>query len=146
MGSLLFSCFHPGILHTLALLNRHFWWSSVHRDVEEYVAACPVCGRAKSNSQRPQGLLQPLLVPHRPWSHIAIDFVTSLPEFQGHSVILTIVDIFSKSAHFVPLPKLPSSRETAQILIQHIMGFPSRLLQTGVRSSPAPSGRHSAPW
>ena len=27
---------------------------------------------------------------------------------------------FSKSAHFVPLPKLPSAKETAQILVQHV--------------------------
>ena len=82
--------------------------------------AYPVCARAEGNSQRPQGLLQPLPVPHRPWSHIAIDFVTGLPESQGQSVILNIVDRFSKSAHFVPLQKLPSSREMAQILVQHV--------------------------
>ena len=110
---------HPRVCCTLALLRLRFWWPSARRDLEEFVAACPVCARAKGNSQRPQGLLQPLLVPHRPWSHIAIDFVTGLPESQGSSIILTIVDHFSKSAHLVPLPKLPSSKETAQILIEH---------------------------
>ena len=84
------------------------------------MAACPVCARAKGNSQCPQGLLQPLPVPHRPWSHIAVDFVTGLPESQGSSVILMIVDRFSKSAHFVVLPKLPSVKETAQLLVQHV--------------------------
>ena len=98
---------HPGVCRTLALLNRRFWWTSVRRDMEEFVVACPVCTRAKTNSQRPQGLLQPLPVPHRPWSHIAIDI--DLLESQGHSAILTIVDCFSKSAHFIPLTQLPSS-------------------------------------
>ena len=111
---------HPGVRRTLALLTRRFWWPSVRRDLEEFVAACPVCARAKGNSQRPQGLLQPLLVPRRPWSHIAVDFVTGLPDSQGSSVILTIVDRFSKSAHFVALPKLPSAKETAQLLVQHV--------------------------
>ena len=45
-----------------------------------------------------------------------MDFVTGHPKSQGNTVILTIVDRFSKSAHFIPLPKLPSSKETAQIL------------------------------
>ena len=76
--------------------------------------------RAKRNSQRPQGLLQPLPVPHRPWSHIVVDFVTGLPEVPGSSVILTIVDRFSKSAHFVALPKMPSAKETTQLLVQHV--------------------------
>ena len=111
---------HPGVCRTLALLSHRFWWPSPQRDLEEFVAACPICGRAKGNSQRPQRLLQLLPVPHRLWSHIAINFVTGLPESQRSTVILTIVDRFSKSAHFVPLPKLPSSKETAQILVQHI--------------------------
>ena len=111
---------HPGTRRTLALLNPRFWWPGVRRDVAEFVAACPICAQAKGGSQQAQGLLQPLPVPHRPWSHIAIDFVKGLPESQGNTVILTIVDLFFKSAHFVPLPKLPSSKETAQILVQHV--------------------------
>ena len=110
---------HPGVRHTLALLCRHFWWSSVRRNVE-FVAACPVCARAKVNSQHPQGLLQALPVPHHPWSHIALDFVTGLPESQSHTIVLTMVDRFSKAAHFVPLTKLSSSKETAQVLVQHV--------------------------
>ena len=111
---------HPGVRRTLTLLNRRFWWPSVRRDLEEFMAACPVCARAKGNSQHPQGLLQPLPVPCHPWSYIAVDFVMGLPESQGSSVILTIVDRFSKSAHFVALPKLPSAKETAQLLVQHV--------------------------
>ena len=76
----------------LALLSHRFWWPSVRRDMEEFVAACPVCAWAKVNSQRPQGLLQLLPVPHRPWSHRAIDIVMGLPKSQGKTVILTIVD------------------------------------------------------
>ena len=114
-----FAC-HPGVRRTLALIFRRFWWKTVRKDTEEFIAACSVCVRAKANSQKPQGLLQPLPVPHRPWSHIAIDFVTGLPKSQGKSVILTIVDRFSKSAHFVPLAKLPSGKETAEIMITNV--------------------------
>lgn len=37
------------------------------------------------------------------WSDIAIDFVKELPCVSGKSVILTVVDRFSKSAHFIAL-------------------------------------------
>ncbi|KAI2668743.1 Transposon Ty3-I Gag-Pol polyprotein [Labeo rohita] len=66
------------------------------------------------------GLLQPLLVPSRPWSHIALDFVTALPPSQGNTVVLTVVDRFSKAAHFIPLPKLPSAKETAVTVVDHV--------------------------
>uniref|UniRef100_A0A3Q2DRC9 DUF4939 domain-containing protein n=1 Tax=Cyprinodon variegatus TaxID=28743 RepID=A0A3Q2DRC9_CYPVA len=64
------------------------------------------------------GLLQEqALAWARPWSHISLDFVTGLPLSQGKAVILTIVDRFSKAAHFVPLPKLPTAAETADLLV-----------------------------
>jgi hypothetical protein len=51
----------------------------------------------------PSGLLQPLLVLSRVWSDIAMDFVEGFPRVGWKSVILTIVDRFSKMAHFVAL-------------------------------------------
>lgn len=59
-------------------------------------------------------------MPHRPWSHISLDFVTGLPLSGGFTTILIVVDCFSKMAHFVPLPKLPSAKETAKLVLQHI--------------------------
>lgn len=38
----------------------------------------------------PSGLLNPVPIPSRPWSHIGLDFVTGLPVSKGNSVILTV--------------------------------------------------------
>ncbi|KAJ8282532.1 hypothetical protein COCON_G00050510, partial [Conger conger] len=114
-----FSC-HPGVTRTLGLLQQHFWWPKMERDVKEFVAACTVCARGKASHTPPAGLLRPLPTPSRPWSHIALDFVTGLPPSQGNTIILTIVDRFSKAVHFVALPKLPSALETAKLLTSHV--------------------------
>ncbi|KAL4007327.1 hypothetical protein ACER0C_001179 [Sarotherodon galilaeus] len=114
-----FSC-HPGKNRTISFLQRLFWWPSLIRDVRDYVAACPTCARNKTPSAPQAGLLRPLPVPKRPWSHIAVDFVTGLPPSSGNTTILTIVDRFSKAAHFVALIKLPTALETAQLLTQHV--------------------------
>ncbi|KAM9546103.1 uncharacterized protein ACWYII_036596 [Salvelinus alpinus] len=37
-----------------------------------------------------------------------------------NTTILTVVDRFSKAAHFIPLPKIPSAKETAQLMVQHV--------------------------
>lgn len=42
-------------------------------------------------------------IPSTVWSNVAMDFVEALPKVNGKSVILTVVNRFSKSAHFVPL-------------------------------------------
>ena len=111
---------HPGRNRTVSLLRRHFWWPGMEADVRQFVSACSVCARGKSSHRPPAGLLLPLPVPGRPWSHIALDFVTGLPTSQGNTAILTIVDRFSKAVHFVALPKLPTAHETADLLVHHV--------------------------
>ncbi len=111
---------HPGVARTLALIKQWFWWPSVARDAREFVLACPVCAVGKGSNRPPVGLLRPLSIPSRPWSHIAMDFVTGLPPSSGNTVVLTVVDRFSKAVHFIPLPKLPSARETAVIVFDHV--------------------------
>ena len=113
------SC-HPGFRRTLVLLQQRFWWPSMAADTKEFVAACSVCARIKASHQAPAGLLRPLPIPHRPWSHIAVDFITGLPPSEGNTVILTIIDQFSKAAHFIPLSKLPSALQTANLLVVHV--------------------------
>ena len=111
---------HPGITRTLDFIRRRFWWSSMDADVRAFIAACATCARNKTSTRSRSGLLRPLPIPSRPWSHIALDFVTGLPTSEGNTTILTVIDRFSKGAHFIALPKLPSSRETADLLVQHV--------------------------
>ncbi|XP_075894338.1 uncharacterized protein LOC142896522 [Nelusetta ayraudi] len=111
---------HPGVQRTKEFLQRRYWWASLDQDTREFVNACPVCSQHKTSHQAPAGLLRPLPVPHRPWYHISLDFVSGLPLSLGHTTILTVVDRFSKMAHFVPLTKLPSAKETAELVLQHV--------------------------
>ena len=99
----------------------------MEKEVSEYMAACPVCARNKVSRYPPAGLLCPLPVPHRPWSDISLDFVTGLPPSEGNTTVLTVVDRLSKMVHFIPLPKLPSAKETAEVMLRHVFrlhGFP----------------------
>uniref|UniRef100_A0A3P9LJV0 Integrase catalytic domain-containing protein n=1 Tax=Oryzias latipes TaxID=8090 RepID=A0A3P9LJV0_ORYLA len=103
----------------------------MERDVREYVAACTTCARSKSSNSPPSGLLHPLPTPHRPWSHIAVDFVTGLPPSLGNTVIFTIVDRFSKAVQFIPLPQLPTATETADLLVNSVFrhhGIPADIV------------------
>lgn len=103
----------------------------MQRDVLEYIAACPNCAQGKPSNRPPSGHLHPLPIPRRPWSHIALDFITGLPESEGNTVVLTVVDRFSKSVHYIPLPKLPTAKETAQLLVQHVFrihGLPTSVV------------------
>uniref|UniRef100_A0A8C6PG22 Gypsy retrotransposon integrase-like protein 1 n=1 Tax=Nothobranchius furzeri TaxID=105023 RepID=A0A8C6PG22_NOTFU len=122
---------HPGMARTVALIKRTFWWPSVFKDTKDYISGCHTCSQQKGDHRPPAGLLQPLPTPSQPWSHIALDFVCGLPISHGFSSILTIVDRFSKSCHFVPLKSLPSSAGTAQLLVKHVFhlhGIPEEIM------------------
>lgn len=60
-----------------------------------------------------------------------MDFVTGLPKSGGNTAVLTVVDCFSKMAHFIALPKLPSAKETALIMLKEVFrihGFPKAIV------------------
>uniref|UniRef100_A0A8C5P854 Gypsy retrotransposon integrase-like protein 1 n=1 Tax=Leptobrachium leishanense TaxID=445787 RepID=A0A8C5P854_9ANUR len=122
---------HPGIKRTLSALTPMYWWPDIAKDVREYVQACVVCAQSKASTQCPAGLLQPLAIPDKPWSHISMDFIVDLPPSEGHTVILTIVDRFTKMVHLVPLKKLPTSKGLANIFAKEVFrlhGLPHEIV------------------
>ncbi|KAI2660465.1 Transposon Tf2-6 polyprotein [Labeo rohita] len=122
---------HPGIEATLQLLGNRFWWPGQRTDTIQFISRCAVCNISKVPHRLPAGLLQPLPVPQRPWSHIAIDFVTDLPPSNGYTTILSIIDRFSKACRFIPLTKLPTAMETAELLcncVFRLYGLPEDIV------------------
>ncbi|KAK3560596.1 hypothetical protein QTP86_010933 [Hemibagrus guttatus] len=111
---------HPGVRRSTQLVHRRFWWSSLALDVERYIQACPTCAQAWSTRQLLEGLLEPLLIPQRPWSHLSVDFLTDLPDSGGYTVVLVVVDRFSKGCKLIPLKGLPSAMQTAEALFVHM--------------------------
>jgi hypothetical protein len=79
----------------------------------------------------PAGLLQPLAVPSSVWIDIAMDFVDGFPKVGGKSVILTVVDRFSKYAHLIPLSHPYSASFVAKAFFDEIVrlhGFPCSIV------------------
>lgn len=64
---------HSRNSQTISLFMRYFWWDTLDKDVREYVRACTPCAWNNTHTQRPVGLLQPLVTPYRPGSHTALD-------------------------------------------------------------------------
>lgn len=65
---------HFGVSKTLVVLQEHFHWPHMRKDVEQVVRQCIVCHRAKSKVNS-NGLYTPLLIPNHPWADLSMDFV-----------------------------------------------------------------------
>ncbi|KAK9395697.1 hypothetical protein NXF25_019058 [Crotalus adamanteus] len=122
---------HFGFLKTLHLLKRQFWWPGMKTDVEKYVRECSMCATTKPQVGKPSGLLQQVSDTNRLWEEIGMDFIVDLPASHGNTVIWTVIDLFSKQAHFIPCKRLPSARWLAKLFITHIYrlhGVPRRII------------------
>jgi putative effector of murein hydrolase len=73
------------------------------------------------------GLYQPLAIASQRWEEVSKDFITGLPNSEGKSVIMVIVDRLTKYAHFCALSH-PFKASTVAIafmeIVQKIHGIP----------------------
>ena len=99
--------------------------------MDNFIKQCQVCQQAKHLHTHPQGLLQPLPIPEGAWQNISLDFIEGLPKSEGYSVILVVVDRFTKYAHFLPLKHPYSALLVARILFDSVIR-PHGLPQTMV--------------
>jgi len=111
---------HLGIKRTEELISRNFWWPKLHEDVTGFVNSCEVCTRNKVSKHKKYGLLQPLETPHRPWYSIEIDFLCGLPDSNGYTVLMVVVDRFSKMFHLIPFKQIPDTKQTADAFLNNI--------------------------
>ncbi|MCO5564532.1 hypothetical protein L7F22_018194 [Adiantum nelumboides] len=115
---------HRGIQSTLKAIETYFYWPTMKRDIPDYVSKCVVCQKTKFDRGKQPGLLQPLPIPDSPWESISMDFIFGLPKsIHGNTGIWTIVDRFSKQAHFIPVKKTIKAHQMATLFISQIFKY-----------------------
>jgi hypothetical protein len=122
---------HEGVHKTLHRLRADFHFPNDRVVVQDFVRTCAVCQRNKTEHLQPGGLLQPLDVPTTVWADVAMDFVEALPKVNGKTVILTVVDRFSKAAHFIPLSHPYTATSVARVFFAEVVrlhGIPSSIV------------------
>jgi transposase InsO family protein len=97
---------HPGRAKTYEIVQRAYYWPGMHDFVRRYVQGCQTCIRGKASHRQKQGVLRPMPIPMRRWRDISIDFVVDLPNSNGYTNIMVIVDRLTKLRHLIALESL----------------------------------------
>jgi len=99
---------HFGTERTMELLARNFHWPNMERDVRKYCNECDNCQRMMAPRHAKHGLLHPLEMACKHSMHLSTDFISDLPESEAVTMILVVVDRFTKMTHFIPIKKKDS--------------------------------------
>jgi hypothetical protein len=122
---------HGGVMKTLEIITRDYFWTGISADVEEYVKGCAVCQRTKASRHSPYGKLKNLVVPERPWQHITMDFIEQLPASNGFDAILVVVDRLSKFSYFIPTKGTDDTAKFAELFLNQVVkhhGLPETIV------------------
>ena len=105
--------------------------------VKDYVKNCDLCWRSKAQRHAPYGQLEPIETPETPWTTIAWDFVTGLPQSTDHvtqtsyDAILAITDKTSKAAWFEPWKEEYGAEHLASVFLRTVYqkhGLPEKII------------------
>ena len=108
---------HQGSKRTILKITSKFFWTGVHKDVEEYVNTCVECqviGKSQKRNKVPL-ILTPIV--DRPFKRMAMDIVGPLETSKkGNRFILTVIDMHSRFPHAVAMKSVESKKVAEELL------------------------------
>jgi RNase H-like domain found in reverse transcriptase/Integrase zinc binding domain/Integrase core domain len=95
---------HQGFFKTRNRIKAKFYWPTLSKDVKKYVAGCQVCKSSKAVHQTTRPPMGTQKSASRPWKIVSIDLVGPITRSSsGNTMILSVVDVFTKFALIFPL-------------------------------------------
>jgi len=122
---------HFGMEKTIEIVTRDFYWDMLTQWMNDYVRSCDECQHNKSPRHARWGLLQPLETPYPAWTSISTDFIRQLPESQGYTQVMVVVDRFTKMANFIGLPTEATAKDVATVFLREVWklhGLPTEII------------------
>ena len=108
---------HPGGRATLRGIRERFVWARMSSDCLAFVRGCQHCQRAKVvRHAKTSWVDRPL--PDARFLSLHLDLVGPLPESEGKSYLLTVIDRYSRWLEAIPLSSITAT-DCAKALLRH---------------------------
>ena len=122
---------HFGQEKTIQIVCRDFYRKGLTNWINDNVRSCDEGQHNKSPRHARFGLLQPLQVPFAAWTSISTDLITQLPESEGGTQIMVVVDRFTKMAPFIGLEQNATAEDMANVFLRAVgklHGLPTEII------------------
>jgi hypothetical protein len=113
---------HFGWDRTMELLSWSFYWPNMELDVKKQSKKYDNCQQTKAQGHVKHGQSQPLEMAYRQWALISTEIITDLPESEGATMKLVLVDRFAKMAHFISI-RQKASPTVARAYFENVWNF-----------------------
>ena len=114
-----------------SLMRVRYWWPSIKRDIEDYVAVCTTCLRHRAPNPTRKAPLTPFCV--STWFEVVHIYIVGGGNFPktaaGMKYVLVIIDHFTRYVVAVPMPD-QTAPTVAKAFLEHWVshfGAPMRL-------------------
>lgn len=103
-------------------LRLIYWCPCMKKEIAWYMQRFLTCRMVKDEHHRMHGKLRPLEVPMWKWEQVTIDFITKLSRTsKGFNAIWVIMDLLTKSAHFLALKESSLAKKLADVYVFKIV-------------------------
>ena len=108
---------HGGFHRSYDRLSSSVYIRQLSRRLRSYIMHCPDCQVFQTARHSPYGSLNPIVTPAIPFHTLAMDFVVELPEIDGHDVLLTMTDKFTKKVLLISGRNTWNAADWANVVI-----------------------------
>ena len=125
---------HPERDETIRKIKELYQWPKINQWITDYIKGCTTCQQNKIQTHKKKTPLFGItIMPNmKPFSQIAMDLITGLPQVNRKDAILTIVDYScSRVAIFIPCSTTITGPRIAQLYLQNVypwFGLPMRII------------------
>lgn len=111
---------HFSIDKTVELISRNFYWPKMTKYISNYVWSCNECQYNKLARHTKYRLLQLLELPFTLWINVSMNFIIHLPESDGYSQVLVVVDKVTKMVHFIGLKEEATTKDMTKVFLFNV--------------------------
>ena len=125
---------HMGVSKTISAIKAKYYWSSINKDVEVYIASCHKCLTKKTPKRKYVAPLIPIVRPvelRKPWASVTVDYVGPLHKSaSGNKYLCVFICNYTRWPEAYATPD-STAETTANLLFNEIFckwGAPRILL------------------